>query len=131
MPKFTTPGKPTTRRYSPEEKAAAVRRVRTRRAALSAVTATGANTIPRLGMPRARSVGSSGASGTCTPGPPTPTAALGRLLPELAGYLRTGWGSSETWPDSGRAGVEGGAVVLGVVLPSPTDFCETQELVGI
>ena len=31
MPKDTTPGKPTTRRYSPEEKAAAVRMVRTLR----------------------------------------------------------------------------------------------------
>ena len=34
MPKDTTPGKPTTRRYSPEEKAAAVRMVRTLRAEL-------------------------------------------------------------------------------------------------
>lgn len=32
MPKDTTPGKPTTRRYSPDEKAAAVRMVRTLRA---------------------------------------------------------------------------------------------------
>jgi len=31
MPKDTTPGKPTTRRYGPEEKAAAVRMVRTLR----------------------------------------------------------------------------------------------------
>ena len=31
MPKDTTPGKPTTRRYSPDEKAAAVRMVRTLR----------------------------------------------------------------------------------------------------
>jgi hypothetical protein len=29
MPKDVTPGKPTTRRYSPEEKAAAIRMVRT------------------------------------------------------------------------------------------------------
>ena len=34
MPKDTTPGKPTTRRYSVEEKAAAVRMVRTLRAEL-------------------------------------------------------------------------------------------------
>ncbi len=34
MPKDSTPGKPTTRRYSPEEKAAAVRMVRTLRAEL-------------------------------------------------------------------------------------------------
>lgn len=34
MPKNTTPGKPTTRRYSPEEKAAPVRMVRTLRAEL-------------------------------------------------------------------------------------------------
>ena len=34
MPKDTTAGKPTTRRYSPEEKAAAVRMVRTLRAEL-------------------------------------------------------------------------------------------------
>lgn len=34
MPKDTTPGKPTTRRYTPDEKAAAVRMVRTLRAEL-------------------------------------------------------------------------------------------------
>ena len=34
MPKDQSPGKPTTRRYSPEEKAAAVRMVRTLRAEL-------------------------------------------------------------------------------------------------
>jgi len=34
MPKEHSPGKPTTRRYSPEEKAAAVRMVRTLRAEL-------------------------------------------------------------------------------------------------
>lgn len=34
MPKDTTPGRPTTRRYSPEEKTAAVRMVRTLRAEL-------------------------------------------------------------------------------------------------
>jgi transposase-like protein len=34
MPKDTNPGKPTTRRFSPEEKAAAVRMVRTLRAEL-------------------------------------------------------------------------------------------------
>jgi transposase-like protein len=34
MPKGSTPGKPTTRRYSPDEKAAAVRMVRTLRAEL-------------------------------------------------------------------------------------------------
>ncbi len=34
MPTDATPGKPTTRRYSPEEKAAAVRMVRTLRAEL-------------------------------------------------------------------------------------------------
>ena len=34
MPKEQSPGKPTTRRYSPEEKAAAVRMVRTLRAEL-------------------------------------------------------------------------------------------------
>lgn len=40
MPKDTTPGKPTTRRYSPEEKAAAVRMVRTLRVELGTEHAT-------------------------------------------------------------------------------------------
>lgn len=44
MPKDTTPGKPTTRRYSPEEKAAAVRMVRTLRAELG----TGHGTVQRV-----------------------------------------------------------------------------------
>ncbi len=44
MPKDVTPGKPTTRRYSPEEKAAAVRMVRTLRAELG----TDAGTIKRV-----------------------------------------------------------------------------------
>jgi transposase len=44
MPKDVTPGKPTTRRYSTEEKAAAVRMVRTLRAELG----TDAGTIQRV-----------------------------------------------------------------------------------
>jgi len=44
MPKDTTPGKPTTRRYNPEEKAAAVRMVRTLRAELG----TEHGTVPRV-----------------------------------------------------------------------------------
>jgi len=44
MPKDTTPGKPTTRRYSPDEKAAAVRMVRTLRAELG----TEHGTVQRL-----------------------------------------------------------------------------------
>ena len=45
MPKDTTPGKPTTRRYSPEEKAAAVRMVKTLRAELG--TEHGTELLPR------------------------------------------------------------------------------------
>jgi transposase len=44
MPKDVTPGRPTTRRYSPEEKAAAVRMVRTLRAELG----TGQGTVQRV-----------------------------------------------------------------------------------
>lgn len=44
MPKDSMPGRPTTRRYSPEEKAAAVRMVRTLRAELG----TGRGTVQRV-----------------------------------------------------------------------------------
>ena len=46
MPKDTTPGKPTTRRYSAEEKAAAVRMVRTLRAELG----TDHGTVQRVAL---------------------------------------------------------------------------------
>lgn len=49
MPKDTTPGKPTTRRYSPEEKAAAVRMVRTLRAELGTEHGTVQRVATQLG----------------------------------------------------------------------------------
>ena len=49
MPKDTTPGKPTTRRYSPEEKAAAVRMVRTLRAELRTEHGTVQRVAQQLG----------------------------------------------------------------------------------
>src|SRR5690606_19585588 len=49
MPKDTTPGKPTTRRYSPEEKAAAVRMVRTLRAELGSEHGTVQRVAAQLG----------------------------------------------------------------------------------
>ena len=49
MPKDTTPGKPTTRRYSPEEKAAAVRMVRTLRAELGTEHGTVQRVAAQLG----------------------------------------------------------------------------------
>src|SRR3954452_16391840 len=49
MPKDTTPGKPTTRRYSPEEKAAAVRMVRTLRAELGTEHGTVQRVAEQLG----------------------------------------------------------------------------------
>jgi len=49
MPKDTTPGKPTTRRYSPEEKAAAVRMVRTLRAELGTEHGTIGRVATQLG----------------------------------------------------------------------------------
>ena len=49
MPKDTTPGKPTTRRYSPEEKAAAVRMVRTLRAELGTEHGTVQRVASQLG----------------------------------------------------------------------------------
>jgi transposase len=49
MPKDVTPGKPTTRRYSPEEKAAAVRMVRTLRAELGTEQATIKRVARQLG----------------------------------------------------------------------------------
>lgn len=49
MPKDTTPGKPTTRRYSPEEKAAAVRMVRTLRAELGTDHGTVQRVASQLG----------------------------------------------------------------------------------
>ena len=49
MPKDTTPGKPTTRRYSPDEKAAAVRMVRTLRAELGNEHGTVHRVAARLG----------------------------------------------------------------------------------
>lgn len=49
MPKDTTPGKPTTRRYSPEEKAAAVRMVRTLRVELGTEHGTVNRVAAQLG----------------------------------------------------------------------------------
>lgn len=49
MPKDTTPGKPTTRRYSREEKAAAVRMVRTLRAELGTEHGTVQRVSEQLG----------------------------------------------------------------------------------
>ena len=49
MPKDTTPGKPTTRRYSPDEKAAAVRMVRTLRAELGTEHGTVNRVASQLG----------------------------------------------------------------------------------
>ncbi|MCC9187097.1 IS3 family transposase [Mycolicibacterium mageritense] len=49
MPKEQSPGKPTTRRYSPEEKAAAVRMVRTLRTELGAEQGTVARVARQLG----------------------------------------------------------------------------------
>ena len=49
MPKEQTAGKPTTRRYSPEEKAAAVRMVRTLRAELGTEHGTGQRVAAQLG----------------------------------------------------------------------------------
>ena len=49
MPKETTPGKSTTRRYSPEEKAAAVRMVRTLRAELGTDHGTVQRVASQLG----------------------------------------------------------------------------------
>ncbi len=49
MPKDVTSGKPTTRRYSPEEKAAAVRMVRTLRAELGSEQGTIQRVADQLG----------------------------------------------------------------------------------
>ena len=49
MPKDTTAGKPTTRRYSPDEKAAAVRMVRTLRAELGTEHGTVQRVASQLG----------------------------------------------------------------------------------
>ena len=49
MPKEQSPGKPTTRRYSPEEKAAAVRMVRTLRAELGTEHGTVQRVAHQLG----------------------------------------------------------------------------------
>src|SRR5215207_7238879 len=49
MPKEQSPGKPTTRRYSPEEKAAAVRMVRTLRAELGTEHGTVQRVAQQLG----------------------------------------------------------------------------------
>ena len=49
MPKDTTPGKPTTRRYSPEEKAAAVRMVKTLRVELGTEHGTVQRVASQLG----------------------------------------------------------------------------------
>jgi transposase len=49
MPKDVTPGKPTTRRYSPEEKAAAVRMVRSLRAELGTEQGTVQRVAEQLG----------------------------------------------------------------------------------
>ena len=49
MPKEQSPGKPTTRRYSPEEKAAAVRMVRALRAELGTEQGTVSRVARQLG----------------------------------------------------------------------------------
>lgn len=49
MPKDTTPGRPTTRRYTPDEKAAAVRMVRTLRAELGTEHGTVQRVATQLG----------------------------------------------------------------------------------
>lgn len=49
MPKEQSPGKPTTRRYSPEEKSAAVRMVRTLRTELGTSQGTVARVADQLG----------------------------------------------------------------------------------
>ncbi len=49
MPKDTTPGKPTTRRYTPDEKAAAVRMVRTLRVELGTDHGTVQRVASQLG----------------------------------------------------------------------------------
>src|SRR6478672_4275017 len=49
MPKEQSPGKPTSRRYSPEEKAAAVRMVRSLRAELGSEQGTVARVARQLG----------------------------------------------------------------------------------
>jgi transposase len=49
MPKEQSPGKPTTRRYSPEEKAAAVRMVRTLRSELGTEHGTAQRVARQLG----------------------------------------------------------------------------------
>jgi transposase len=49
MPQDTTPGKPTTRRYSPQDKAAAVRMVRTLRTELGATQGTVQRVATQLG----------------------------------------------------------------------------------
>ena len=49
MPKEQSPGKPTTRRYSPEEKAAAVRMVRALRAELGTDQGTVQRVARQLG----------------------------------------------------------------------------------
>jgi len=49
MPKDTTPGRPTTRRYSPDEKAAAVRMVRTLRVELGTEHGTVQRVASQLG----------------------------------------------------------------------------------
>jgi transposase-like protein len=49
MPKETTPGRPTTRRYSPEEKARAVRLVRTLRTELGTEHGTVQRVAAQLG----------------------------------------------------------------------------------
>src|SRR4249919_3682708 len=54
MPKEQTPGKPTTRRYSPEEKAAAVRMVRTLRAELGTEQGTVQRVAEQLGTAPSR-----------------------------------------------------------------------------
>src|SRR3977135_419528 len=70
MPKEQSPGKPTTRRYSPEEKAAAVRMVRTLRAELG----TEHGTVQRV----ARQLGT--VSSRCAPGWPRLPSTTGMHL---------------------------------------------------
>ena len=67
MPKELSPGKPTTRRYSPEEKAAAVRMVRTLRAELGTEHGTVSGSRSSSGT----------ASSRCGPGCARPTSTTG------------------------------------------------------
>jgi transposase len=78
MPKDTTPGKPTTRRYSPDEKAAAVRMVRTLRAELG----TEHGTVQRVATQLGYGTGVSTSDTARMPGGPRTAATLKELEQE-------------------------------------------------